>query len=257
METTSDSHTNKTGFSLRFDYRIVSIILLAVILVMMALWRPWESKADADDRTIEVTGQSVLTAAPDQFVFNPVYEFKNSDRQAALNAASKKSDEIVAKLKELGVADSKIKTNTDGYDYPIISEKANTPTYTLRLTVTITDKALVQKVQDYLAGTSPTGSVSPTASFSEAKRNELEAQARDTATKDARTKAEQSAKNLHFKLGSVKTVNDGAGFGGSMPYYNDGISTMKVESAAPESRLAVQPGENDLNYSVTVTYYIR
>jgi uncharacterized protein YggE len=259
METTPSSQSKKTGFNIRFDYKIVSIVLLVIVLGMLALWRPWEAKASANDRTIEVTGQSTVSATPDQFVFNPTYEFKNADRQAAINAASKKGDEIVSKLKELGVADNKIKTNTDGYDYPVFTEKTSVPTYTLRLTVTVTDKDQVQKVQDYLATTSPTGAVSPVASFSESKRNELEAQARDAATKDARTKAEQSAKNLKFKLSSVKTVSDGAGFsGGPITFPNSGVRTMQADAiGAQEAGLAVQPGENDLNYSVTVTYYIK
>jgi uncharacterized protein YggE len=120
------------------------------------------------------------------------------------------------------------------------------------LTITVNDKALTQKVQDYLVTTSPTGSVSPQTTFSEAKRKELESKARDEATKDARSKAEQSAKNLGFKIGKVKSVEDGSGFGGIV--LREGL-TMASDSKA--TSLSVQPGENDLHYTVTVTYYLR
>jgi uncharacterized protein YggE len=246
---------NNSKISLSFDYRWIVGLLIVIIGVMLILWKPWNADTGANARTVEVTGEAKVSATPDEFVFYPAYEFKNSDRDAALKDLSKKSDEIVKKLKELGVPDSKIKTNSDGYDYPMYqSDEKSTPTYNLRLTVTVSDKDLAQKVQDYLVSTTPTGSVSPQASFSDSKRKELENQARDKATKDARAKAEQSAKNLGFKLGNVKTVKDGAGFGGVFPAMGRDMTTM----SSPEmNKLQLQPGENDLNYSVSVTYFVK
>ncbi len=243
---------NSSNVSIRLDLRFVVLALLIIIVAMIALWRPWEGR---QDRTVEVTGQATVTAVPDEFVFYPTYEFKNTDKQAALDALAKKSEEIVAKLKELGVADNKIKTNSDGHSFPIYKEQgSNTPAYTLRLTVTVDDKERAQKVQNYLITTAPMGAVSPQPTFSDKKRTELESKARDEATKDARAKAEQSAKNLGFSLGSVKTVNDGAGFNG-MGRAGLGVDDVASPTAAPE--LALQPGENELTYAVTVTYFVR
>jgi uncharacterized protein YggE len=246
--------TNK-NFSVRLDYRVIIGALVVIILGMLAFWRPWEAKYGSNARTIEVTGKATLTAAPDLFVFYPTYEFPNADKQAALAALTKKSNEVVSKLKALGVADSKIKTNADSYDYPgpMYPDKTGASTFTLRLTVTVNDKNLAQKVQDYLNTTSASGAITAQASFSNKKQTELEGQARDQATKDARSKAEQSANNLGFKLGSVKTVTDGPGFGVGV------YSTTVDGSAAPTSieQMPLQPGENELNYTVTVTYFLR
>jgi uncharacterized protein YggE len=97
--------------------------------------------------------------------------------------------------------------------------------------------------------------VSPQANFSDAKRKDLERQARDAATKDARAKADQSAKNLGFKVGLVKTVTDGTGFGGIIyPLTASGVAKATDLS---QPSLAIQPGENDLSYTVTVTYYLK
>lgn len=245
----------KNSFNLRLDYRLVIGVLLVVIVAMLFLWRPWEPQIDAKSRTIDVTGEAKITAAPDEFIFTPTYEFKNIKREAALADLTKKSDEIVKRLKEMGVADSKIKTNTDGYDYPTYNkDDSSVPTYTLRLTVTLNDKDKAQKVQDYLVSTNPAGAVSPQLTFSDGKRKELESKARDDATKEARSKADQSAKNLGFTLGEVKTVSDGSNFGGIYPM---------SQGAAPEdasigsSKLSLQPGENDLSYQVSVTYYVK
>ena len=128
-------------------------------------------------------------------------------------------------------------------------------TYTLRLTVTTNEEKLTQKVQDYLVSTTPTGTISPQATFSEKKRKEVENQGRLEASKDARKKAEESAQNLGFKIAAVKTVNDGSGYGGVFP--TDSRAVTMEASDSFSSSLIVQPGENDLTYTVTVTYYIK
>jgi uncharacterized protein YggE len=176
---------------------------------------------------------------------------------------SKKSDELTAKLKALGVKDSQIKSNIDSYSREIMvyPEKpgSSTPSYTLQLTITASSRQEAQKIQDYLATTSPTGVITPYASFSDTKRKQLEAQARDEATKDARAKADQSAKNLGFKVGNVKTVADGSGFGGSscvggLCY---GVAEGRDTTSAASPSIAVQPGQNELKYSVSVEYYLK
>lgn len=256
----SDNAAQSSKLKLSLDLRFVSLALLLVIAAMLLIWKPWSGPAGT--RTVEVTGDATVTAKPDEFVFSPAYEFKNADKAAALAALSQKSDEIVAKLKSLGVDDSKIKTNSSGYDMPTYYDGTDTKdaTYTLQLTVTTSSIALTQKVQDYLVTTSPTGGVSPQADFSDKKRKSLESQARDEATKDARSKGDQMAKNLGFSLGKVKAVDDSAGFGGIFPMSaSRGSALMAQDSASSNaaSSYTVQPGENDLNYNVTVTYFIR
>ncbi|HSX32202.1 MAG TPA: SIMPL domain-containing protein [Candidatus Saccharimonadales bacterium] len=246
----------KTKFNVSLDYRLISALLLLAVVIMLFVWKPWAT-TNTTARTIDVSGDATITAKPDEFVFNPSYEAKNTDKAAALTELSEKSEDITAKLKSLGVAESKIKSSTSGYDYPVAYEKeSGTPTYTLQLTVTVGKSDLAQKVQDYLVTTQPLGGVSPQATFSEATRKKLESQARDNATKDARAKADQMAKNLGFRVGKVKAVQDGGGFGDVMPNASRGMATTMIAEDSKAS-LEVQPGENDLDYSVNVTYYIR
>jgi uncharacterized protein len=245
---------SKQRVQVSLDFRWVSLVLAVVLVGMLLIWKPWSGRSTSD-RTIEVRGESIITAKPDEFVFYPSYEFKNSDTSVALADLSKKSNDIVAKLKELGVQDKHIKTSSSGYDYPVYKEPdSDEATYTLQLTVTITDLTMAQKVQDYLVSTGPMGSVSPQATFSDKKRKQLESQARDLAAKDARVKADQMAKNIGFKVGKVKSINEDQGFS-IMPVEARGLAALDAKSTAPP--LTVQPGENELPYSVTVTYYIR
>lgn len=239
---------------LSVDLRLVSLALLIIIVAMLAIWRPW-MPSEANAKTVQITGEAKLSAKPDEFSFSPSYQFQNSDRTKALADLSAKSDEVTSKLKDLGVSSDNIKTNSSGYDYPIYTpvKGSGDSTYTLQFTVTVDSLELAQKVEDYLTSTNPIGAVSPFAQFSDSKRKDLENQARDAATKDARAKAEQLATNLGFKLGSVKAVSDSQGFG-IMPMEAGGVaSPMSTDMKS----LEVQPGENDLNYSVTVTYYIK
>lgn len=243
--------------TLKIDFRVAVVVLLAIIVAMLLVWQPWSAQPDAKARTIQVTGETKLSAVPDEFIFYPMYQFEGGDKAAALKQLSDKSDEVTAKLKALGVPASKIATNSNGYDSSLYSDSTTgLVTYSLNLTVTVSDKAKAQKVQDYLVTTQPVGAISPQAGFSDAKRKELEAGARDAATQEARKKAEQSAKNLGFRLGAVKSVDDGSGFGDVYPLMS-ADSARGSAVANSETKLSVQPGENDLSYRVTVVYYIR
>lgn len=243
----------KNRLNLNLNLKVVVIILLAVIVAMLAIWRPW-SEASASDRTVEVTGQATVKAQPDEYVFYPTYQFKNASKDAALAELSKKSDALIAELKKLGVTDKDIKSNSSDYASGVYfpEKDDSSTTYTLMLTITVATRELAQQVQDYLVTTTPSGAVSPQATFSEAKRKELENKARDEATKDARTKADQSAKNLGFKISRVKSVTDGAGFGEIMP-----LRGAAASDTAVSTQLSVQPGENELSYSVSVVYFIK
>ncbi|HEV7454764.1 MAG TPA: SIMPL domain-containing protein [Candidatus Saccharimonadales bacterium] len=249
------SPQNKRSVSV--DLRVIITVLVVVIGAMLVVWKPWATKL-VSDRTVHVTGDARVTAKPDEFLFYPSYEFKNADKTAALAAVSQKSADITKQLKALGVADKDIKTSSSGYDYPIYYGGTGDATYTLQMTITAHDLAAAQKVQDYLVTTAPTGSVTPEASFSDTKRKQLEAQARNAAAKDARTKADDMAKNVGFKVVKVKAISDDQGFanGGIRPFAAATDSKALSANAATPS-LTVQPGENDLQYTITVEYYIK
>lgn len=259
MPEESLTSNTKNKASITLDFRVIILLLLGVILAMTFIWKPWDKTAAKDnDRTISVTGEAKIKAEPDEYVFSPNYQFKNADKAVALAELTKKSEQIIAKLKELGVKDSSIKTQSQGNDYYIYYYDPNTKqaTYSLSLSVTLPDREQAQKIQDYLVTTDPEGSVSPQANFSDNKRKELESQARDKATKEARAKADQSAKNLGFKVGAVKSVEDGAGFN-NQPYYDMGRVAPASPDVIDKAQLGVQPGQDDLSYSVSVVYFLR
>lgn len=238
-----------------FSGQLPLILALLIICMLLVAWKPWSSASTgADSRTISVTGDATVTAEPDLYVFYPQYTSKATDEKVALAASTAKTNEVVSKLKALGVADSKIKTDTNGYDS--YWDKTQS-TYYSSLTITVDDKELAQKVQDYLLTTAPYGSVSPYADFSKDTRKKLTDKARDEATKDARAKAEQSAENLGFKIGKVKSVSDGVD---NIDYFGEksGLTTGANSAAGDQADSApIMSGEDELPYSVRVTYYVK
>jgi uncharacterized protein YggE len=240
-------------------WQLITLILIVVVIVMLFMWRPWQPNIKASERTISVTGDATVSATPDQYEFSPDYRFVATDKQTALNQLTAKSSDIVSHLKSLGVADKDIKTDSNGYGngsyYPSSVMNGKT-TYDLELTVTVNDSKVAQKVQDYLLTTSPEGEVTPYVSFSTAKQKQLQNQARAKAEQEARAQADQSAKNLGFKVDHVKSVQDG-NLGGMNPYYGGlAVGANSASDTKSSPHLDLQPGQNDLSYSVQVVYYI-
>ncbi len=252
----------KKVVTLTFDYRwLLIVVLLSIIAVMTLLWRPWEPSFDKNARTVDVIGKAIVKASPDQAVFSPYYQFNDDDTNAAIEAAKEKSTIIIAELKKLGVKENAIKTQSSGYvtgtedDATSIGRPSNA--YTLSVIVTLEDLPLAQKVQDYLTTTKPEGQITPSYSFTAATQKSLEGKARSEAIKDARKKAEEMAKNLGFGVGAVKSVTDNEFTDYLYPYGPTPMMEGKDLTVERVSGLALQPGENELSYSVKVIYYIQ
>ncbi|PID30267.1 hypothetical protein CR973_03090 [Candidatus Saccharibacteria bacterium] len=261
-DTTEGSKKGEASATKALTVRInpwwLSAFLVVVIAVLVFLWRPWDAAPAAGDRTIRVSGSATVMAEPDKYVFVPRYKFQNADKAAGLAELTAHSEAVVAGLKKAGVADKDIKTDVNGHrNYYRYDNTKRLHVYMLRVTATVQTRKSAQKVQDYLVTTNPSGSVTPRVEFSTAKRKELESKGRLEATKEARAKAEQQAEALGFRIGKVKNVEDSDfDYGYPVPYTAD----MKRLDGATEhssTSLTVQPGENELSYSVRVTYYIK
>ncbi|MDQ3158932.1 MAG: SIMPL domain-containing protein [bacterium] len=245
--------SNKQTF--RLDLRIVCVLLLLIIASMLAIWRPWDT-ASNDSNKITVTGQATIKAEPDQYQFNPYYEKDTIADISTLN------DQIIKKLKELGVTDAQIKNNASQYGSPEIyysvpvDGKEKT---TLNLTITLTDKDLTQKVQDYLLTTNPKGSITPSSSYSTEKQKELTDKARDEAIADAKKRADKTAGGLGAKIGKVLEVSEGQQDGGVYPLLDKTSQDTPVSSGSEgmDNSISIQPGVDEFSYTVTVVFALK
>lgn len=242
------------ALSIKVDFRFVSLLLLGVIIVMLVIWRPWQG---LDERTISVSGEAVLRAAPDEFIFYPTYQEKGKTSSEAIDKASKKGNAVVTKLKEIGVDASKIKTNVSSGSDVYHDERKTTDeiTASYSITATVNDLELAKQVLAYLVTTNPLYGVSPQSTFSRETRNRLEIEARSQALAAAKKKAEQTATELSLKLGRVVSVSEPQ-WGGVIP-----LGSSEKEMARPADTATTPPelltGEQEITYTVTVIYRIR
>ncbi|MDQ3064652.1 MAG: SIMPL domain-containing protein [bacterium] len=236
------------SLQLSISWRLIAIILLAVIGLMLAAWRPWTSTA-ASSRVIAITGEATVSAEPDELVFYPYFEVKDTQQ------LTQKAATITDGLKKLGVEEKYIKTNASSYEkYLSVPEGSGTDTLTLQFTVTITaNKELSQKVQDFLVAQNPKGQISPQASFSTEKRKQLTDQATVQATADAKTRADKMAAELGAKIGKVVKVSEATSM---FPYALEGRD-MAVSQDSAASKLPISVGENDFTYQLQVEFELR
>lgn len=240
------------------DLRWICGLLLVIILGMLLIWKPW-SPPISTDKTIAVTGEASVEKAPDEFVFYTVYNTSADTSAAAVEAVSKKGNEVVSKLKELGASDNQIKTDVDVYGgyfgiEPLIDRPAGSKSKSasFRITCKIDNKDLAQKITDYLATSGAVGGITPQVQFKEATRKQIENDLRAAATKDAREKAEAQAKTLGVKLGKAIKVEDQEQGGVFLPYKAE-ASVARDLASTP----TIYPGTQPITFSVKVTFAIK
>jgi uncharacterized protein YggE len=238
---------NTQAVTIKLSWRSVAAILLATNIISVILWQPWNTNP-ATARKITVSGEAAIDAVPDEYVLSPYFEFTNADRAVATEALSKQSSAISARLKE---------SSTNGYDkYSYTGTPETSNTLQLQYTITLDNKDIAQKVQDYMLTLKPQGQISPVVTFSENKRKELEEQVRTKALDDARAKAEKTAAQLGSKVGKAINISDGAGYGMPMPVAYGSVGTMEARLDTSAS-VPVQEGQDKFRYSVSVEYELK
>jgi len=259
-----NTNNNQPGYSrhtLSIDYRVISLVLFLVLAVCVFLWKPWAPTA-ATTRKITVSGTATVKGIPDEYQMNPYYEFTGLHAKNVTDATAM-SDQVTAKLKELGVKDSEISSNTNAYDkYAPNGAETNDETLQLSYTIKLSSKDKAQKVQDYFLTTTAKGQFSPYATFSQNKQKELDGQARSNAIVDAKARAQKTASEVDAKIGKVVTVSDGSSSGGGCGPYglcagaNLSTSAVAVDSVK-ESSIPIQSGQNEFTTTVQVEYELR
>lgn len=218
--------------------------------------------------TISVSGTGEVFAVPDTGEFSVTVREHAKEVKDAQAVATKKSNDIIAYLKAAGIEDKDIKT-TDysvnpqyewqqgvcpnaGYCPPgkqVLTgfEVAQT------LSVKVRDTA---KAGDLLSGVGGKG-VSEVSglTFTIDDEDALKADARAKAITDAKTKADELAKQLGVSI--VRIVGYSENEGGYQPVYMKAMAmdARVASEAAPAPQIPV--GQNKITSNVSVTYEIR
>jgi len=240
---------------------LVSALLLILIIFIGALTRNALREHSFIGRTVEqiytitIDGQGKVTAIPDIAQISLGIETQRSQVAAAQQENTSKMNKLIIQLKELDIDEVDIKT-TNYNIYPRYNYNEGTRilqgyVVSQNVTVKVRDLDSVGVVLE-LAGQSGVNQLGGL-SFTIDEPEDLRQEAREKALENAREKAEALAKVAGVKLGRLVSFNEG---GGAIPppIFRE-YATLEVGiggGAAPD----VQPGSQDIEISVSVTYEV-
>ena len=214
---------------------------------------------------ISVSGYGEAFGAADIATFSFSVVSEKSTVAAAQTDATNKINAITKYIKDAGVAEKDIQTTDYSVypqyeynqivcvSYPCPSGRQVLKGYQVRQTTTIKVRDLA-KAGELLTGVGGKGATEMSGlNFTFDDPNKLQNDARGKAISDAKTKADQLAKQLGVSLVRVVSFNEnGGGYPG--PMYTKAVGMGgDVAQSAPE----ISVGQNKVSSNVSVTYEIR
>lgn len=248
----------------------IVLVVLAIFLGVKTL-DAFKELGDADPsyNSITVMGEGEIDSVPDVATFSFAVMAEASTVNAAQTQVTTKMDAILVALKEAGIEDRDIKTS----DYSIYPryryvQSACTPDscppgrqvldgYTASHNVTVKIRN-TEKAGDILTLVGDRGATNISGlSFTTDDPDQLLADARAEAIKDARDKAKRLAKDLDVRLVRVVSYSDST-FNPPYPIpYGMGGGVAMETQAMDLAKANIPTGENKTRVSVTVVYEIR
>jgi uncharacterized protein YggE len=228
----------------------VLVALGAAVVALAGVGRP-ETAGGASKPSggITVTGTGTVTSVPNEAEFSLGLQTKGATAREALAANSEKMARVLAALESAGVDKSDIKTQDISVS-PSYAEEGQVDGYTAGNSVSVKIHGLSNagKVLDAASNAGANEIYGP--SLSRSDQDELQGKALRDAVGDAREKAEALANAAGVELGSVTAITEGSS-GGPEPYFAADARAM-AEKAVP-----IEPGTQDVQATVTVTFEIR
>lgn len=242
----------------------LSLFLVAKTIGEIKLWDIIDSTAVQN--IITVSGSGEVFAVPDIATFNFSVDEKGATVAEAQRLATAKNNAAIKYLKNSGVNEKDIKTESYNanpqYDYgqivcvryPCPSSKPTLIGYEVSQTISVkirdTDKA-----GEILTGIGATGVTNISGlTFTIDNDDVLKADARAKAIAEAKSKAQKLSKDLGVSLGKVTSFSEGSDYG--MVYAMES-KAMGIGGGAPDVAPEVPMGQNKIVVNVTVTYRIK
>jgi uncharacterized protein len=237
--------------NLRRTLLVAALVLAAAAVAGVAQPRLGHSATPipaASGRTITVTGNGSATAVPDRASWSFSVDTRGATASAALSSNADAANAIVAALKGAGVAAADLQTTEVSLDPQTSQDGTKIIGYAASSSVSVTatigsSGALV----DAAVKAGATGVSGPSLAVSD--QDALYADALKSAIANASAKAKTIADATGVQLGDVQTVVEGSS---STP-----VVWGAVDKAAPAAgSVAVEPGTQEVDATVTVTYAI-
>lgn len=221
---------------------------LGLIIAACTLATPLiaSAPARAADRSITVTGEATVSVAPDNANIRLGVTSQGKNAREASEANARQMTNVLAAIREAGVADRDVQTSRLSLQPQYEQGKAG-PARLLGFQVTNQVTIRIREIDKFpgildraiAAGANEMSGIE----FVVSEQSKLLDQARDDAVTDARRKAELFARAAGVKLGAVTSITEE----GSSP-------PRPVMQAMRVSAVPVAPGEQMLRAAVSVTF---
>src|SRR5208337_4218890 len=193
-------------------------------------------KIEANNRTLTVSADGRVTADPEIAILHIGFETKPLDAKAAYAAGAKTSNEIVAALKQAGIPETSIRSESQHLDR--VYNDANK----FKLVQKWTVKTPPERAAEILdvavtAGATESGDIEWTVQNAQA----LEQQALDRAAARARADADVLAKGMGDHLGALIYVSNQISVPEYQPRMVDRNSMLRMEVMTARSPLTPPP----------------
>jgi hypothetical protein len=194
--------------------------------------------------TVTVNGTGTVTAVPDQAEFDFTVQTKGATAAAALSRNGTDTKAVIAAVEGEGVPDADIQTTDVSLDPVMSNDGTSIIGYTASDSIAVTKLAIAKagSVVDAAVGAGANSVSGPSLTLS--SQDALYNDALKAAVAQAKTKAQALAGAAGRTLGDVASIVEG---GGQAPL------PFAVGAAAKDST-PIQPGTEDVQATVTVTY---
>ncbi len=246
-------------FSTKNKLMMVVLLLAAAALFVVAIGifanAPVQAaEENAEKKTINVSGQSKVSASPDYATISLGVVTENKDAKLAQKENAASMDKVIASIKALGIAQDDIKTVnysiSPKYNYNKITGESTIVGYSVSNTVSVTVRDMTKTGSVIDAAADSGVNASSNISFGISNYEEYYNEALKNAVLAAKKKANTMADALGVKIKAPITVSEGGGYNPLSNYAVYDMSTNGAKSAATP----IQAGSIEISAYVSIVY---
>lgn len=249
----------------KFAVKTALLSAIFTVLFLMLLnyffnhnWNFFEN-SQMKTQTFQAQGTGSVTGTPDQSNVSFTVTKSATTAEAAQQQANTLMNTITSDLQKSGVAKNDIQTSNYNSSPNYTDTGTTILSYAVseNVTVTIHDNSKTNTVIDTVTKDGAQNVYGPNLTFSDAKQQQLEDQARVQAITNAKQKAQTLANTAGMHLGKIVNVQETQ----PTPVYpfRPEPLLMTAKSAggsAPNIPTQINPGQNTVTATVTLTYQV-
>ena len=224
-------------------------IVILVLVVIAAFALPWKNinwgKVNFQEETIVVTGESKTEQKNQIASFSAGVNVINENKQKAIDEVNKKNSDLIASIKNFGIAEGDIQTQSMNVYEQQQTDKTKKNYWVVNSTIEITlrDVSKANDLTDLLNKSGANNIYGP--NFTVENTTVTEKSLYDSAMTDAKEKAELIANSSGRKIDKVINVVEGSS-GNYSPVYKTALSAV--------GGAELEPGTTTVSKTLTVTF---